>query len=197
MKSVKEIHDYWENPNDGSNKPRFYFKGEEKSGLILKTINGLRLMQPRIMELGCNVGRNLATLNKWHYTNLYGIELNPDAVKMCYNQFPELSGCITLGTLEDVLPVIKDNAYDVVFTMAVLEHIHPDSSEAIFDEMVRITKRYIITIEDEHHVTWRHFPRRYDEVFIPRGMRQIKQQPCGDVKRLNDNFVLRVFKKVQ
>ena len=53
---------------------------------------------------------------------------------------------IDQGTIEDR---IKDmERCDLVFTMAVLEHIHLDS-EWVFSEMARIAKKYLITIEDE------------------------------------------------
>lgn len=195
MKSVQEIQDYWKKPNDGSNNPEGYFKGAEKSHLILQAINALRLMQPSILELGCNVGRNLTELHKWHYTDLHGIEINQEAIEKGQKENPYLQGRITHGAIEEVLPSIPDSEYDVVFTMAVLEHIHPVSGPAIFREMVRVTKRYLITIEDETLTSWRHFPRKYDRIFMPLGMTQIKQKTCSLVPGLGPRFMMRIFKK--
>ena len=195
MKTVEEIHQYWHTPSDGKNRPEDYLHGVQKSQLILRAINELKLTDPMIIELGCNVGRNLNALHNWNYTNLRGIELNPAAVELCHKHFPYLKGGITLGALEGVLPTLKKGSFDVVFTMAVLEHVHPDSCELVFDQMTRITKGCIITIEDEQLVTWRHFPRKYDEIFQSRGMRQIKEQSCDTVPGLGARFVLRVFKK--
>ena len=48
--------------------------------------------------------------------------------------------------LEDVIAEVGDDAYDAVFTMAVLMHILPES-EWVFAEMVRITKKHLIVIE--------------------------------------------------
>jgi hypothetical protein len=50
--------------------------------------------------------------------------------------------------VEDVVKSFGDRTFDLVFTMAVLEHIHT-TSEWVFEEIVRITNRYVVTIEDE------------------------------------------------
>ena len=80
--------------------------------------------------------------------------------------------------------------------MAVLEHIH-DDSKWVFQEMARITKKYLICIEDEHGVSWRHFPRNHKEIFEVLGMKQVEQIHCQNVAGINDrNFYARVFKKL-
>ena len=59
--------------------------------------------------------------------------------------YPQLGkyGKITIDSLENALKRCPSNHFDLVFTMAVLEHIHKDS-ECIFSEIKRITKKYII-----------------------------------------------------
>jgi 2-polyprenyl-3-methyl-5-hydroxy-6-metoxy-1,4-benzoquinol methylase len=54
------------------------------------------------------------------------------------------------------------DSHDIVFSMAVLEHIHEDSS-VVFEEMRRIARKLVVTIEDEHERGWRHFPRDYSK----------------------------------
>jgi hypothetical protein len=48
--------------------------------------------------------------------------------------------------------------------MATFQHIHPDS-EWVFQEIARITKRYIVTIEDGKAVGQRRVPRDYSKIF--------------------------------
>ncbi len=128
-----------------------------------------------ILELGCNIGRNLAVLNRRGSRRLHAIEINPHAVAAMSLHYPDTSGRVdvTIGSFEDVLPGIADDAYHAVFSMAVLEHVHPDS-DAIFEHVVRIAGRYIVTIEDEATATPRHFARDYREVFESRGCRQVR-----------------------
>jgi SAM-dependent methyltransferase len=128
-----------------------------------------------ILELGCNIGRNLAVLNQRGFHELNGIEINPHAVAAMRQYYPDTSKRVevTIGPLEKVLPGVADHAHEVVFSMAVLEHVHPDS-DAIFDHIVRVAGRFILTIEDEGTVTPRHFARDYRAVFESRGCRQVR-----------------------
>jgi hypothetical protein len=48
--------------------------------------------------------------------------------------------------------------------MATLQHIHPNS-EWVFQEIARITRKYIVTIEDEKAGGRRHVPRDYSKLF--------------------------------
>ena len=97
--------------------------------------------------------------------------------------------------LEEIIQEFKDCQFGIVFTMAVLEHIHTDS-EWIFPEMARITEKYLITIEDERSLSWRHFPRKYKKIFESLGMKQIQEFSCSEVNGLKSNFFARIFKKI-
>jgi hypothetical protein len=68
-------------------------------------------------------------------------------------------------------------------------------SDFLFSEMVRITNRYLITIEDERGVSWRYFPRNYKKIFKSLGMKQVCQYHCSEAEGLNSNFWARVFTK--
>ena len=76
-------------------------------------------------------------------------------------------------SIEEIISSFKDNAFDIVYTMAVLQHIHP-ASEWVFSEIVRITKSFLITMEGEDYVSWRHFPRDYKKIFESLGMKQVE-----------------------
>jgi SAM-dependent methyltransferase len=154
-----------------------------------------------ILELGCNIGRNLAALNQRGFRTLHAVEINPNAVAAMGVYYPNTSERVdvTLGAFEDVLPDIGDDAYRVVFSMAVLEHVHPDSDD-LFDHIVRIAGRHIITIEDEATVTPRHFARNYRDVFERRGCRQTRMLDFDQVSTdefnlagLSHGHVMRLF----
>ncbi len=97
--------------------------------------------------------------------------------------------------MESIIKTFKDNEFDIVYTMAVLVHIHPDS-EWTFYEIVRITGNLLLTIEDEFAVTQRHFARKYKTIFEKLGMAEIYHTNCEGVPGLGNKYFARLFKKV-
>ncbi len=197
-KSLQDIHNYWNNP-DKYNKPELYVKKEAnaKSAFLYNNIKQYITKQTTILDIGCNSGRNLNYLYNLGYKNLTGIEINKEAVLLMQKTYPKLflnSKIINLP-VEIAIKGIADNKHDLIFTMATLEHIHPDSAW-VFTEMIRICNGYIVTIEDEETNSPRHFPRNYYRIFGGQ-MEQIAKLKASDYVNLPRGFVLRVFKKVK
>ena len=115
-------------------------------------------------------------------------------------QFPDMATNIVLynDAVENVIKEMPDSKYDIVFTMCVLEHIHEDSSW-VFGEMARITRKALITLEDEDAVSWRTFARNYQKVFEGVGMNQVEFNDCSSLPRALGKYrlryKLRVFRK--
>ncbi len=164
---------YWRSPWNGSNLPQEYLEGKTRSLFLVEIIKRYAETNAKILEVGCGVGRNLNYLFLAGFKELSGIEISENAVQLLKQSYPEMAVHIKIYNMpvEEVIRHFKDDEFDVVFTMAVLEHIHPDS-EWIFPEIARITKDYLITIEDERSLSWRHFPRCYKRIFEPLGMKQ-------------------------
>ncbi len=193
---MRDLREYWKNPSDGLNDPFQYLfpDGWLRSVRLYDVIHDLIPPNetPSILELGTNIGRNLMMLMFGNYENLHGIELSEIAVQHMLDWFPKSQTIkIQIGAIENLLYDIVQDEFDIVFTMAVFEHL-PIESEYVFKQIANITKQYLITIEDEKCTSWRHFPRSYDKVFKPLGMKQIKV-----IKRFSGlrTFVCRVFKK--
>lgn len=195
-KSRNELHRYWRNP-DISNLPQSYLTETARSQFLMGIIKKYVKPDAKILEIGCNVGRNLNYLFQAGFKNLEGIEINKKAVQLLKKTYPEMARHTKIYNvpIEEIIKELKDGEFDVVFTMAVFEHIHRDS-EWTFSEAVRITKDFLITIEDEHNLSWRHFPRNYIKVFKPLGMKEIEEINCREVDGLNSGFFARIFKKV-
>lgn len=193
IQSREELHAHWRNP-DGLNRPEDYLEPTARSRYLLDLIRPYVGEQPHILEIGCNVGRNLAHLFDAGYRDLAGIEINTDALAKLREAFPELGATADLmnAPVEDVIRGIPDGSFDLVYAMAVLEHIHPDS-EWIFGEMVRITRGSIVTIEDEKGVSSHHVPRDYQVVFEGLGLRQVRSQSVGATEGFPTDFEARVF----
>ncbi len=193
--SREKCHEYWSDPPDDLNQPlTYYLDGWESSGYLLNQLEGRVKNADKILEIGCNVGRNLYTFYNRGYSHLTGIELNPKAVALMAEKFPDMAENIVVinSPVEDVINQLPSNSFDIVYTMAVMEHIHEDS-EWIFKEMVRISKRLIVTLEDEVAVSWRTFARNYQQVFEELGARQVSVDNCGALPEMYGSFKCRIF----
>jgi len=190
--STKELqHQYWRTLDDGMNKFEDYEKRTMRSAMLTNIIGRLHITHTQpIIELGSGIGRNLSYLSEAGYTDLSGIEINGAAVDHMAKTY-DVQAAMYIAPVEDVIPHLSQSRY-LVYTMALLEHLHPDS-EFVFDEMVRISSRYIVTIEDESRTSERHFPRNYRTVFESRGMRQVKG--WKNLADLTSVFKARVFTK--
>jgi pseudaminic acid biosynthesis-associated methylase len=93
----------------------------------------------RILEVGCNVGNQLFSLQRMGFQNLYGIELQSYAIKLCRQRTQNIN--VVCGSAFDV--PFKDGYFDLVFTSGVLVHIHPSDIVKVIKEIHRCTKDYI------------------------------------------------------
>jgi len=151
-------------------------RNKGKSEAILKKIYSTNIDKTLpVLEIGCNAGRNLNYLFENGFTNLYGIEINPTAIKILKEKFPEMGSKTKffIGALEDEIEKITNNQIYLTFTMGVLQHIHPESNW-VFKEISRITSNYIITFENESLYTiGGNFPRDYGKIFTELGWKLI------------------------
>ena len=119
----------------------------EKYGVARTDMNTLFLGQlpreARILEVGCNIGRQLGCLQEQGFVNLYGVELQPYAVSRARQEYPAIS--FLQGSGFD-LP-FKVELFDLVCTNGVLIHISPDDLPRIMDEMYRCSRKYIFGFE--------------------------------------------------
>lgn len=175
--SARECQNFWQNIDNSAqigNRPQDYAGKSQAVVHFLHDFWTPRVTpQNSILELGCNAGANLWGLHELGYNDLAAVEINPDAIAFMRETFPQLSDVnVHCDSLETVLPTLPSKSVDVIFTMAVLIHIHP-SSHFIFREMTRIARRHIITVEAEtannHYV----FARNYRRVFAKHGAVQI------------------------
>jgi len=90
-----------------------------------------------ILELGCNDGFVLKTLEDIGFMRLSGLDINEEAIKNAKINVPKAK--FYLQPLEKKM----DNIHDLVFTPAVLMHIHPDNLDEVMDTIYMESKRYI------------------------------------------------------
>jgi SAM-dependent methyltransferase len=192
------LHEYWKNPDDDIDQPEKQLEFDATSEFLLELAESRIDESARVLELGCNVGRNLHYFHQSGFRDLVGIEISGEALDLLEETYPSLAADADLhhGAAEDVLPELPDDSVDLTFTMAVLAHIHPDS-EFVFDEIVRVTADYLVTLENEETTSYKQVPRDYGEVFTDRGCEQAAVVGGEEVARRTeqrDAYRARVFR---
>ena len=191
--SKDEVQNYWKNPDDIEfNSPEIYLKsttGRKNTQILLNIINEyFENKEVKILELGCNVGRNINKLFENGFKNLFAIEINSEAIKLMEKSFPQTfsSTKIYETSIENKIKEFSNNQFDIVFSMAVLMHVHNDS-DWVFEHIARISKKKLIIIEHEKIKSKKVFLRNYKNIFEKFGLREIKSF------YLKDEYICRIF----
>lgn len=146
-----EVRRQWAE-RSGEFSPTYYAHHgpDERSEAVLEVIEQHLDRDARVLELGCSSGRHLSHLHDHGFTDLSGIELNPDAVDVMAEHFPDLADAATIhvDAIEALVDEFADGAFDVVYSVETLQHIHPDA-EWVFPELARITDDLLVTVENE------------------------------------------------
>lgn len=194
-RSRDELHAYWREP-DQANRAEGYANPIERSAFLLELLEPFVSRDDPILEIGPNIGRNLEHLRRAGFQQLAGIEISSKALEAMRVTYPDLVPAVTIynAPVEEVIRELPDQSFGAVFTMAVLEHIHPDS-DWIFTEMVRICRGVIVTIEDEASQTWRHVPRDYRSIFEGLGMTQVREGDPSSIPGFGNKFRARVLQR--
>jgi SAM-dependent methyltransferase len=187
--TLEECLNHWTNPKD-HNQPENYNKSytSQRSKYLYGLLKKYKIpTTSRILEIGCNCCRNLNYIYSKGYNKLTGIEINKNAVELQKELFPKLKANIINSSIEDYILYLNDNKFDVIFTMAVIQHIHLDSNW-IFEHIARINKKWLIIIELDLY-------RNYENIFTNLGYEQIEIRSCKLIQGL-EKYKARIFKKV-
>lgn len=110
---------------------------------IIAPLRGRRV--ETILEVGANVGQNLAPLSKLTNATLFAVEPNAKArSKLATTGYIDPAN-IREATA-DALP-FADGSMDLVFTCGVLIHIPPEGLAAACAEMHRVSRRFVLAME--------------------------------------------------
>ena len=175
-RSTSEARKYWSTRGSNSPKhsPKQYVEISDGEKEVFKNILRLRDLnyESKIMDVGCNTGRWLNYLYGLGYRNLIGVEINPGALAAMKVYFPELPERIELVEKSgiDALEEMAENSVDCIYTWGTLAVIGPKDN-IIFDHMARVSRKYIITFENEINLTG--FPRDLNEIFTKLGFESI------------------------
>lgn len=136
----------------GAYSPEYYAHHgpDERSEAVREHLDRTVGPTASVLELGCSSGRHLQHLYAHGYDDLAGIELNADSVDVMVEAYPELAATATIHVeaMEDALVTFDDGAFDAVFAVETLQHIHPEATW-VFEEIARVTGSVLVVIENE------------------------------------------------
>jgi SAM-dependent methyltransferase len=180
---------------EGEFSPTYYahIGPNEVSETLAAALDHLAPADPAILELGCSSGRHLAYLRERGYDDLAGVDINDESFGVMADHYPELAetGTFHAAPIEEFVPSVPDDAFDVVYSVETLQHVHPET-EWVFEELTRVTSDLLITAENEgnspergrsgNDVSCVHddFPlyhRDWKQVFSELGMAQLLCEP--------------------
>lgn len=127
-----------------------YYGPNDASESVLGVLDDAVSRDASVLELGCSSGRHLAHLYEHGYTDVSGVDINADAFDVMAEAYPDLAdaGSFYTGAIEDVVAEFEDDAFDVVYSVETLQHIHREN-EWVFDEIARVTDELLVTVELE------------------------------------------------
>ena len=199
--SREQCQRFWASRVDGSNAPLTYAK--KPTGVVdfLNTFWSPEVGPDNsVLEIGCNAGTNLNRLMQLDFRRLSGLEINEHAVAELERTYPQLATVSTIHTetIEGGLASMEPDSVDVIFSMAVLIHLHPTSID-VFDHLVRVSRRYLCVVELETASNSYVFPRDYGRVFSQRGCTELRsarvtRRGYPEVSREYDGYVARLFR---
>jgi pseudaminic acid biosynthesis-associated methylase len=147
----------------------------------------------RILEVGSNIGNQLACLQKMGFTNLYAIELQTCAAKLSKLRTRNIN--IIQGSAFNI--PCRDGFFDLIFTSGLLIHICPADIDFVLDEIYRCTRKYIwgfeyyadclteVNYRGETELLWKtNFVKLYHERFP--NLRLVKEERFKYLE--NDNL---------
>ncbi len=192
MDSKNILHYYWRKP-PAENAPSHYLpnaKNVERSRRIVEKMRRHLEAGDTLLELGCNVGRNLSFLQEAGFKNVSGVEINSDALELLRRSYPKLAESASLhnSSIENFFSS-EPRSYDAIFTCEVMEHI-PRESQWVFEKIAAACRKILVTyeIEDANVDFHRIVGRPYKDIFTKLGMNCVSEDVHG-------NYVLRVFEK--
>ncbi len=188
----EKIHNAWATRTGAYSPADYAARGpNEVTQILVKTIAHYYDETAAILALGCGAGRHLETLRQEGFTQLTGVDINEDAFEVLAEQYPTLAevGTFHAGAIEELLPTMETNAFDVIYSVETLQHI-PESETAVFTELPRITRDLLITAENEGNGPTRGtsdytyvddgvplYYRDWKEIFTELGLAQLVREP--------------------
>ena len=95
-----------------------------------------------ILEVGCNVGHKLERLRWMGFKNLYGLDVNEEAIKVGRELYPEINFFQT--SFDDYNTAEQ---FDIVMTNYAAIHVSPKNFEEFTDALCTLSRKYVFMME--------------------------------------------------
>ncbi len=136
----------------GAYSPAYYahLGPNETSDVIRRTLERFLPRDAPVLELGCSSGRHLSHLHDHGFTDLAGVELNPEAFEVMADAYPELAdaGTFYRCSIEDLLGDVAADRFAAVVSVETLQHLHPDAAW-VLEDLSRVTTDLLVAAENE------------------------------------------------
>jgi len=155
LPKLKDQQDYW------SRRGQVYMDEIMESGYLEREsffqdmlIDSLKTLQfESFFEAGCGFGWNIRRVKEeFPDKRVGGVDFSITQLGNAKKYVDKLNISVSQG---DICRIpLKDNAYDIGFSLGVFMNIHPDKIRLAVEQMVRVCKKYIIHLEyDEDNTT--------------------------------------------
>jgi SAM-dependent methyltransferase len=121
-------------------------KREQQHNFIIKKLNDIK--PESILEVGCGFGRNLKIIDEEGlcFKYIIGVDISKSMLEKA-NKYLNNMGIGLICADASKLP-FANKCFDMIFTYGCLMHVPPSEIKFVLQELIRITKNYIINIEE-------------------------------------------------
>ncbi|MDE3042953.1 MAG: class I SAM-dependent methyltransferase, partial [Nitrospirota bacterium] len=117
----------------------FFQRGKDEISNFFEYLNKLGVAIPRrqALDFGCGAGRLRQALAP-NFDKVVGVDISPSMIKVAqqYNRFGDR--CRYYVNERDDLALFKDNSFDPVISLLVLQHMHPQYIRRYLAEFMRV-----------------------------------------------------------
>lgn len=144
-----------------------------------------------ILEVGCGFGRNIKYLidNNYPAEKITGIDISSQMIKQAKKFINNKKVSLVVGECNN-LP-FKDNSFDMVLIHGVFMHIKPEVIDESIKEVIRVSKKYIIQVEQNFDGNEFTFIHAYEKLYKKNRVKII------ELKKRNDLMLDFIYGKVQ
>jgi len=130
----------WESKEGGKWNTRDFFQtGIEEVDALIKQIDqlNLKLAHKKALDFGCGVGRVTQALSKY-FDTVDGVDIAPSMIELA-NSYNKGENRVRFYVNDkDSLEIFKDNTFDFIYSVEVLQHMHPRYQEKYLKELLRV-----------------------------------------------------------
>lgn len=119
----------------------FFQRGVEEINAILKQVNalGVDLNYGKALDFGCGVGRLTQALAA-HFSETHGVDIAPSMIEAARHLNKFGKKCSYYVNSKNDLSLFPDTHFDFVYSVIVLQHMHPRYSTEYILEFLRVLK---------------------------------------------------------